>query len=462
MKTLFIQKGTSTFLGSMIISAVLEKAGIKTDLLIVDKEKDLINKIKEINPDYILISCMTDNYFELKEVASEIKREINIKIIIGGVHATFYPKLIDYDLFDIACIGECEKVIVDIIKGKNLDRISNICYKQNNKIKRNEIGKLVENLDKIPFPNRDLYKRYPDIKKRAAFMAGRGCPYQCTYCFNHQYQKICQSKGKYVRFRSPKNVIKEIKDVVKKLELKTIIFTDDAFLLDKRWLKEFLNMYKKEINLPFICDIRIDNLDERTAKLMKSANCHAVKFAIESGNEEIRKKILNKTISDEQIINGARLLHKHGIKYMTFNMLGIPDETIDDAIETIMLNAKIKPDVVWCALLRPYPKTEIAKYAIKKGYLEEGEFHNYSYHKKSDLKMKDIEQINNLHKLFWVGVKFPFMIKTIRSIIKFKSNPIFNGVFYMGYAYRYFKLYRPSFKKVIRLALENKNILRSN
>src|SRR5207245_532111 len=118
--------------------------------------------------------------------------------------------------------------------------------------------------------------------------------------------------GKYVRYRSPENVIEEIRQVQSKYGIRTVGFIDDTFTTNRKWLLRFLEIYREEIKLPFTCLVRANELKEHVAEALGKSGCRYVSFGIEVGNENIRNNILARHMTDEQIRNAAMLMHKYG------------------------------------------------------------------------------------------------------------------------------------------------------
>jgi len=342
-------------------------------------------------------------------------------------------------------IGESDYTFLELVnrleKREDTTNIQGIWTKKDGLIFKNEIEPLEENLDELPFPDRELYyNKYKFLRDMPTkrFLTSRGCPYQCTFCFNHVYLQIYRGKGRWVRKRSVNNLIKEIKEVKIKYGIKTVRFSDDTFAMNKQWLKEFLIKYKKEINLPFTFLFVAGEIDEEIAKLAKQAKCSSAYFGIESGNEHIRMKILKKPVKNQAIIETARLLRKYKIKFGTYNMVGMPTETLKDAFKTIKLNAKIKVNFPTCSIIQPYPGTKLFEYCVDHNLIEEGYTPNdiITMYEKSVLKIKDKKQIENLHRFFYLGCKFPSTIPLIRQLIKLPKNPIFKLIFMASLAHR--------------------------
>lgn len=289
-------------------------------------------------------------------------------------------------------------------------------------------------------------------------MASRGCPYNCSFCFNKRLKELYKDKGKYIRFRSQENVLKEIENVKRNYPLKTIQFLDDVFILKRNWINKFLDEYqKRDYNIPFWCLVRADLLDEELVKKLKLSGCKAVWFGLESGNREIRQKILKKDLTDEHIINAAELLRKYNIKFRVYCMIGIPGETVENAFETIEMNIKMKTPYPWCSILTPYSRTEIGDYAVEKGYLEKDFSINnvpQSFFKYSVIKNENIKELINLHRFFQTCVLVPWTIPLIKRLIKLPPNFLFDLWFGIIYFYVYIKSEGRGFFETILFAIK--------
>jgi len=289
MKVLFLDRNPFVNLGIMSISAYLKQNNHECDLLIENAEKDIIKEISKIKPDIIAFSCTTGMHTWAIETAAKIKKHLDIPILMGAHHPTFYPEVMDNDCIDMICIGEGEDATLELLnkleKKEDTTRIKNLHVKKDGKVHKNPLGNLIENLDRLPYADRFLYKRYPFIMKQKNFriITGRGCPYNCTFCFNKSIKEVYKDKGIYVRRRSINNVINELVLAKKQLKIKRVDFQDDTFVYDfKTWLEPFLDKYKKKVNLPFTCCVRANLVNEQLAKTLKKAGCHSSSREVET------------------------------------------------------------------------------------------------------------------------------------------------------------------------------------
>ena len=340
--------------------------------------------------------------------------------------------------------------------GGDISKIKNLWIRKNGTICKNEVRALINNLEEIPFPDRGIYYKYNFLRTNTVrfFIGSRGCPFLCSFCFNDRVKDMYHNKGNYVRYREAGSLIEEIGFVIKKYNINFIRFEDDVFILNKEWLFAFLERYKESINIPFLCHIKADILNEEIAKRLKEANCYSVLFGVETGNEKIRREVLKKPVSNEQIINAAAILKKYNITFFTTNMLALPGETLADAFETVRLNIRIRADDIWCSIFQPAPNLAITKYALEKKFITENDLKNSEFNTFRDnkLKQKHIKQIFNLHKFFYIAVKFPVLMPLINRLIKLPPNPVFNCLFIICHGFSYRKHCRVNIKRLGREA----------
>ena len=430
MKILFLANTLFDSIGQMYLTSYLKKGGHKCKILIEREHRDFIKDILSEKPDVVAFSITTGNHLwaiNLSKTLKKIKKEL--KVVLGGPHCTFYPQAINHQDVDVICIGEGEIAMLELVnkweQGINVTDIANFHFKENGKIYKNEVRNYIEDLDVLPFPDREYYGRYKFLHDYPSkpIMAGRGCPYRCTFCFNSGINRLYRGKGKIVRYRSVQNVIEEIEYLQKNYPLKTVVFMDDTFAMNKPWLAEFFENYKKRNFPPFWCQLRVNLVTEDLVKNLSESGCTRVSLGVESGNEHIRENILHKGISNEKIIETGRLLHKHNIKFRTYNMFGLPEETVDRAFETVKLNQKIKTDYPWAAIAQPFPGTELFTYMQNKGLIK-GDVDidkiNTSFFKESIIQNKETEKLVNLQKLFYLVVKFPFLTRAVKKFVHFR------------------------------------------
>jgi radical SAM superfamily enzyme YgiQ (UPF0313 family) len=455
-------------LGIMTLSSILRKNGHIVELLLTEElsEEDCVAKVKEFEPHILAYSIMTGEHNYHINLNQMVRHHYNCFSVFGGPHPTFKPDMINKTNVNAICRGEGDIYFLQLIermeKGKDFFNIPNFWFKKpNGQIIRNKMGLLVENLDEFPFPDRELiYNADPALLSKGSkmFMSMRGCPYRCTYCFNHSYNEMTDGKGKLLRYRSVDHLIAEIKEVRESFFLDRVHIYDDTFLLKpKGWLEKFSEKFPKEIGLPLTCNVRANLISDNTGKLLKQMDCQNVCMGVESGNNRIATKILKRNISKAQIANACKILHKYKIKIITQNLKGLPvDDPLRVDLQTLDFNIKLKPDFGWSSIFYPYPGTELGQLAINKGMFD-ADFEKIKVSNKSDsnlnfgdLKLK--RKIVNLHKLFGIIVQFPFLRPLTSLLISLPLTRFYTWVFFAFYGY---KVLRQSSKQGIFKAIRH-------
>lgn len=367
--------------------------------------KSCLGKVNRERPDIIAITMFSGMKDFVAGLAREIKKEFDVPIIAGGPHPTVASEeAISIPHIDMICVGEGEDVICELLarleEKQNLEGVKGLWFKKDGAIVKNEVGSLKENLDEYPFPDRELFDFQRYLKARDGVMdviAGRGCPYSCTYCINPYLQGLYKGKGSFIRKRSVENVVSEIAQILKQYQIKGVAFHDDIFTISKAWLREFADVYRKDIGLPFTCSARPESVDEETVALLKKANCISISIGIESGNERIRREVLHRPLTDQAIINAFDLAREAGISTYSYNMIGVPYETREDIEKSIELNRKVRPSSLQVTVFQPYPGTELRALSVEKGWLADEdttpESHKfYSIMKYHYISKKEIER----------------------------------------------------------------------
>jgi anaerobic magnesium-protoporphyrin IX monomethyl ester cyclase len=372
--------------GPAFLSAVLKQADHRTSLIHITKpitDEKFLSLISQEKPDLIAFSTTTNMFKAARRYAKLAKNNTEVPIIFGGIHPTIVPEeVISCPEIDMVCVGEGEYALLELCnkmsESKEICSIHNIWVKEDGKIHRNPLRPVIQDLDELPFPDRNIYDyaSLEDAKlNRAVFMASRGCPYNCSYCCNHKLKEI--NSGQYVRFRSVDNIIQEIQLVTREHPVKSVTFHDDILTLKKEWLREFSQEYRQKINLPFICNSRANLLDREIVSLLKSAGCHGINMGIESGNDYIRQKVLNRNITKQQIVRAFGLCKEYNIPVASYNMVGLPFEDLEKIIDTIKLNAQIRPGSMQVSIFFPYPGTKIYEACLKNNFMSDIEVNSY-------------------------------------------------------------------------------------
>ena len=451
MRVLFYFSGAE-HLGIEALSAHLKKHGHMVDLIFdpalgsnhflnlpflnkIINEKMVIAKAKRFSPDIVAFSIITNEYNRCIRIANKLKRILRVPIIAGGIHPTSLPEeVIKNDCFDILCIGEGEGAFVELLKKleekRGINKIKNLWVKNDlGKIHRNEPRPLIKDLDDLPMPDKSLFAKYGVLTSRIMVMTGRGCPYQCTFCVN-SFRKTLYQGQKYLRRKSVDKTIAELIYLKKTYEPKAFRFEDDVFAYDLQWLRSFRIKYVTQVKLPFHCYITPTTATEKIVRELKLCGCTSVSMGIQAGNERLRRKILHRNHSNKQIIKAANIIHKYGIKLNTEYIFGFPKETPSQMWESLELNEKLNPHNTASFIFYPFPKTELAEFCLREGYLTRGKYELVkrgmgSYHTFSPIEhpfKEDVFKFNSVLPLF---ARSPKIVKKgLKHVLKMKYGLI--------------------------------------
>lgn len=339
--------------------------------------------IEEFNPDLIAVNIIDVTYRYAMFLLNEMKSKFKIPVIAGGPLATMSPEIvINNDCVDIVCIGEGEDPLVElaecIVAGRDYSRIRGLWVKTNNGLVKNPLRPL-KDMDTLPFQDwsifdeRHYYKPYCGTFLRTGFFElARGCPYNCSFCCTANLRKLYHGLGKFLRIKNVDKAMDEIVYIKDKYNLELIFFIDDNFLgmpLDR--FDYFCQQYKKRINLPFYIQTRSETVKEDYIKKLKQINISTIGIGIEHGDEEYRKKYLNRHGSNENIEKAFELIHKHGIRSTANIIIGMPHEEERMFRQTIELLRKIKPKSCSINYFMPYRGNRMTEEAVKLGYISE-------------------------------------------------------------------------------------------
>ena len=429
-------------LGLAWIASILEAHGHEVKIL--DSPtlgltlSDFIKAVRSWCPDVIGLTALTPTIKLAYRAARAVKAvDRDVKVVIGGVHATFmwHEVLESCPAIDYVILGEGEESMLKLVealeKSEKPSHITGLAF-------RNEDGTPVStghwkpvNLDELPPPARHLLPmdRYTFFDKPARVvhvMASRGCPYGCIFCSTSYFF------GRRVRFRNVNKVLDEIAECMDKYRTNVFVFTDDEFTINKRWINSFLNgLRERDLDITWTCGSRVDSVDERLLAKMRSRGCTTIYFGVESGSQEILNKI-GKRITIEQVRKAFDIVKRVGITAVATFIFGFPWETIRDMKQTLKFALKLDPDYAQFTYATPYPGTPLYDYAKKKGLIVDHDWSHYTTLKPVmrgfHFTLRDVESIfKEAYAKFYLRIKF--LAKQIKMrLFKDFIRVIFNNI----------------------------------
>ena len=373
------------------IATPLLNAGHDCKILDLNLESDFVSAFKSeltnYRPDIIGFTFTTPLFNQAAQL-SIIAREINKNIIIfsGGAHTSSMPEevLVKSEI-DIAVLGEGDFIIRDYLNNTDLTGIEGIAYKKDGKIIINPQKKVVTDIDSIPFPAWHLYditkykvSKLSTKKNPAGYIeTSRGCPWKCCYCNKNIY-------GKKYRAKSPKRLVDEMEYMLK-CGFNEIHIIDDAFSADMRRAKEVCNeIIKRNLKFPWypLNGIRVDCVDEELLHKMKSAGVYKISYGVESGNDEILKRI-DKGITKDHVRKAVQMTKKIGLDTFLFFMIALPGETEQTMQDTLDFAKELSPDIAKFNITIPLPGTKLFEEWKSQGIIKTENWDKYNYYSPS-------------------------------------------------------------------------------
>jgi radical SAM superfamily enzyme YgiQ (UPF0313 family) len=352
-----------------------------------------MDDVLSFSPDLIAFSLVTNQFQYAEKIAREIKKKLSVPVVCGGIHPTVVPReVLATGLFDAVFIGEGEYALRDYVRaleqGGATASVPNICYRKNGEIIRNPVRPFIplEDLPAKDYAIFDFQKMIDAKNGWVGLMASRGCPFRCTYCFNHQIVELYsrdlglpQGQLQYIRHHRLQDLIDEIVYLQTHYKnIKMYIFDDDLFTFNRDYVREFCREYRKVSNKPFVVNAHVQVFDRDMARSLKKAGCAIVKFGIESGSERVRREVMRRVMKNETIAQALAVAEEAGLHSSAFVMVGLPTETRDEVLETIQLLADTRPGRFRWSAFFPFPNTAAYDISLKGGFINTDKMANLS------------------------------------------------------------------------------------
>jgi len=454
-----VQRVYAPRLGISVLSAVLKGRGHETGLFDstmmrgADIARRFAAKVAEFAPDAVGFSVLSNEWALTRDLL-RLDCVRGLPKIVGGHHPTVDAegclKHCDY-----VVRGEGEDALVELLdaigNGGDATRIPNVWTRNLLGMEvRNEMRDLIGNLDDYPIPDWNIYaiehytKNFlidvkPGTRIVGQFEGSRGCPYHCTYCSSPHVMGMYKGKGTWRREKSPRRLLEETKDFEAKNGLDMIYWVDEIFLTTLPRLEEMAELFSRHVRKPFLFMERPEMVKEEKLTAVARAGAYSMSIGVESGDEEFRKRVLNRKMEEEVIVDAFALARKHGIKTHAFNMVGLPYEDRERIIATRELMKRLKPDTAQFSIFYPLIGTKLREVCEKEGFLEGGNEMPENYYAGSVLNMPTMsrENIVKYQKileilcgreglwadfLWWMFETFPVTL-VLRRRLKFLGEP---------------------------------------
>lgn len=422
------QQGVYPPLGLLYTSAYINKDG-KHHVDVIDcqaeelSHRECAQKVKELKPDLVGLTAMTFTLVDCKLVIQEIRKIMDVPIVVGGPHTAIYPEetLNPKGLgADYVIVGEGEITLNEFASDLEMGKVKGRIYRQIS---------FIAKLDDLPFADYDAvdinnyYSVLAEETPSVTLFTSRGCPFSCAYCDR-------PALGKGFRPQSAKRVVDEMESLEKR-GAKEIFFYDDTFSVSMKRVMEICDdIIKRGLKIKWDIRTRVNVVNEDLLKNMKKAGCERIHFGVESGNPRI-VRTMNKGVSIKQVEEAFDICHRIGIKTLAYFMMGNPGETLDDVKDTLRLSQRIKPDFMQMTILSPFPATKYYQDALKAGVIKSDVWQEYSANIQDNFRPPLWDDIYSRQELeshlrwfygkFYLNPKFVFdRVAEIRNFGQFK------------------------------------------
>jgi radical SAM superfamily enzyme YgiQ (UPF0313 family) len=441
----FLQDVMVEYMGFMSMSAVLKEAGHQVEVFFDDQSNRarFVGEVLAYRPDVIGFSLLSPSVPWALDLAAVLKEQCNALIVLGNVHAMMEPGIVESPGVDMVCIGEGEFCLKELCaaldRGAPYEDIPGLWIKTRDGIRKNPPREDLVDMDAMPYIDRGLYNKYFFFRNShyLRVMAGRGCPFRCSFCTNPVLTDHFGGGKKYFRKRSPESAVREIEHLIRNhpRKVKHVFFIDEVFWIKNEWLREFLPLYKERIGLPFTANFRFGGITEEDIKLLAWAGAGPMYVAVETGDEKQRRELMNKPVTNEHIFKVTDWMHKHGVDFGVTCFFGLPGDTVQDHLDRLAFYRRLRPTYVWTTFFQPYPGLALTQHPEIRKYLPENKPFEATLHHDMYLDLPDRTRLVNLNKLYFLMVRFPRLEKPLLWLTQFRIPYFFDALFLLHFSY---------------------------
>ena len=350
-------------------------------------ESDVIERIQDTGAQLLGLSLTTRQWLRARDLVRAVRARLDIPVITGGLHPTFSAdEVLAEPGVDFACLGEGEEPLLELItameQGGDVHGIDNI---QTEPGKPPRLRAPFEPMDDMPFLARDVLGEHPGV---IHMCTQRGCPFPCTYCAARMYNQLYKANdAEYGRRRSVRNVMDELHALNDAGKFAYAIFLDDTFTIHHPWVKEFCDVYGRELGKPFSLHARVETVSEPLLHRLAGAGCNQITYGVESGSERIRYEVMRRPVKNQRFIDVFDWTRQAGIRLTANFMLGLPEETPEDLQMTVDLATELDVMDFGYFVFYPYPGTQLFHTCKAKGYLPDDYQGRPANHRESILNL---------------------------------------------------------------------------
>ncbi len=403
-RAVFVHQGFE-FLGVEAVAASLQRAGFEVGMAFDPRlfsdtyvksalleprfnyERETIERAVALDADAYLFSVVSPVHRWASRMAAALKQaKPDATVIFGGIHASAVPeKVIRDPNVDYAIVGEGDEACVDLMRalsrGERETDVANVAYRRGDDVVQNPVRPFIQDLDSLPFPAKDLFvNEAPYFGFGYTVQSGRGCHLRCTFCYHSFFANLptqTRPGDRYVRRRSPANVVAELKYAKHRYDPKVVRFFDDNFVYNIEWLREFADRYSREVGLPFWCLGNPDKLDRESVECLERAGCYELQMGVQTYSEETRRGLLARSETNADVENAIELLRGTRIRAACDNILGLPGQGEEELAELARFYDRARPARINMYWLTYFAGARILEIAEESGWIPQAEAAGY-------------------------------------------------------------------------------------
>ena len=444
----FCQDVVVEYMGFMTMAAVLKQAGHVVEVFVDPQTRPerFLAEVQAFRPDIVGFSILTPSVPWALTIARQVKAWPGVLTVFGNVHAMLNPdEVIAIDGVDIVCTGEGEYPLLELANaidaGAPHEGIAGLWVKTSDGVRKNGACGLLD-MDAMPMPDRGIYNKYVFFRHShyLRVMAGRGCPFRCSFCSNTVMMDHYGGAKAYVRKKDPAEAVREIRAMIDAhpAPVKHIFFIDEVFWVKNEWLRAFLPLYKEQIGLTFTANFRFGGITEDDIRLLAEAGASGLSLSTESGDEAQRRGILNKPVTNEQILRIAGWMHKYGIAFGSSAFFGLPGDTVDDHMARLPFFRAVNPRYLWTTFFQPYPKLHLTEHPDIAAHMPQASRFEATLHHDMVLDLPDRARLVRLKKVYFLMMRFPWLERPLRRLIDYPIPLFFDVLFLLHFTYYIF------------------------
>lgn len=437
------------YAGYMSISAVLKEAGHTVEVFFDDQRRPdrLVRELAGFDPDVVAFSLLTPSVPWGRALARRVRDEIGALTVAGNVHVIMNPDdMVEEGSFDLIATGEGEHCMVALCEaldaGTDHTAVAGFWARVDGEVRRNPPVPELVDMDALPFMDRDLYDKYAFFRHSTYLRVccGRGCPFRCSFCANTNLTEHYGGKA-YFRKRSPELAVAEIEHMLAtRPKVDFVFILDEVLWFDRPWLYEFLELYKERIGLPFTANLKFNGVREEDVRRLAEAGVHGMAVNAETGDEEQRRTLLNKPVSNAHILQVTRWMHQYGVKFGNSVFFGLPGDRFEDHMARLPFFREANPDYLWTTFFQPYPGLHILDDPGIRASIPEGKEFEATFHHDMYLDLEDRDRLVNLKKVYFLMMRFPALERPLAFLCRFNVPVLFDVLFlshFSWYALKY-------------------------